>query len=173
MPLIKSGGKEAVGKNISELKESGRPQKQAVAIALDNQRKHGGGAKKFQAGGAVSGSPPPTGMATAAAQPQGGRFTAASNAPAVPMGGNVGVPRQGFKKGGAVEPSSEVMFVTNLAETAANKTGPIGFEKGGSVGKRAEGGVPRATGGWKRWGQKESSQCYSVRVRGMYDLPHS
>jgi hypothetical protein len=49
MPLIKSGGKEAVGKNISELKSSGRPHKQAVAIALDTQRK----AKGYNKGGAV------------------------------------------------------------------------------------------------------------------------
>jgi len=155
MPLIKSGGKEAVGKNISELKDSGRPQKQAVAIALDNQRRHGGG-KKFQAGGAVSmGAPPSSGMATAAAQPQGGRFTAAPNVPAVPAGVSTGIQTgQGFSKGGKVELSGEVPFVENLAETAANKTGRTGFEKGGSVGSRPEGGVPRATGGWKRWGQK-------------------
>jgi hypothetical protein len=39
MPLIKSGSDKAVGKNIGELKASGRPQKQAIAIALDNQRR--------------------------------------------------------------------------------------------------------------------------------------
>ena len=39
MPLIKSGSKEAVGKNIKTEVEHGKPQKQAVAIALDNQRK--------------------------------------------------------------------------------------------------------------------------------------
>ena len=39
MPLDKSGSKTAVGKNISELKATGRPQKQAVAIAMDTQRK--------------------------------------------------------------------------------------------------------------------------------------
>jgi hypothetical protein len=39
MPLIKSGSDKAVGKNIRELKASGRPQKQAIAIALDNQRR--------------------------------------------------------------------------------------------------------------------------------------
>jgi hypothetical protein len=43
MPLIKSGSDKAVGKNIRELKDSGRPQNQAVAIALDNQRRAGGG----------------------------------------------------------------------------------------------------------------------------------
>jgi hypothetical protein len=93
MPLIKSGGKEAVGKNISELKSSGRPQKQAVAIALDNQRKS-----------------------------------------------------KGFAKGGSVDPSSEQMFQNNIADMAANPTGPVGLKKGGSV--------KPATGGWKRWGQR-------------------
>ncbi len=40
MPLIKSSSKAAVGKNIRELKSTGKyPQKQAVAIALDTQRK--------------------------------------------------------------------------------------------------------------------------------------
>lgn len=41
MPLLE--GKKNIGKNIRELKESGRPHKQSVAIALDVARK--GGAK--------------------------------------------------------------------------------------------------------------------------------
>lgn len=41
MPLIKSKSKEAIGKNIKELKESGHPQKQAIAIALDTARRAG------------------------------------------------------------------------------------------------------------------------------------
>ena len=41
MPLIKSGSKKAISANISELVHSGRPQKQAVAIALSNARKYG------------------------------------------------------------------------------------------------------------------------------------
>lgn len=48
MPLNKSGSKKAIGQNISELVHSGRPQKQAIAIALDTQRRAGGyGAKPF------------------------------------------------------------------------------------------------------------------------------
>jgi hypothetical protein len=43
MPLIKSGGEPAVGENIKREMEAGRPQKQAVAIALDTQRRYGGG----------------------------------------------------------------------------------------------------------------------------------
>ena len=39
MPLNKSGSKKAVGANISELVRSGRPQKQAIAIALSVQRR--------------------------------------------------------------------------------------------------------------------------------------
>ena len=39
MPLIKSKSKEAVGKNIKREEEAGRPVKQAVAIALDTQRR--------------------------------------------------------------------------------------------------------------------------------------
>jgi hypothetical protein len=34
MPLSKGRSREAVSKNIKELRHSGRPQKQAVAIAL-------------------------------------------------------------------------------------------------------------------------------------------
>jgi hypothetical protein len=38
MPLIKSSSKEAVGKNIKTEMAAGRPQKQAVAIALTERR---------------------------------------------------------------------------------------------------------------------------------------
>jgi hypothetical protein len=40
MPLIKSGSKKAVGMNIeTEMEHGNKPQKQAVAIALDVQRR--------------------------------------------------------------------------------------------------------------------------------------
>lgn len=39
MPLIKSVSKEAVGKNIKTEMAHGKPQKQAVAIALETQRR--------------------------------------------------------------------------------------------------------------------------------------
>ena len=39
MPLIKSSSKSAVGKNIKKEISAGKPQKQAVAIALNTQRK--------------------------------------------------------------------------------------------------------------------------------------
>jgi hypothetical protein len=39
MPLIKSAKKSAVGKNIKREMAAGAPQKQAVAIALDVQRR--------------------------------------------------------------------------------------------------------------------------------------
>jgi hypothetical protein len=42
MPLNKSGKKEAVGENITTEKAEGKPLKQAVAIALNTQRKAGG-----------------------------------------------------------------------------------------------------------------------------------
>ena len=41
MPLRKGKSKETVSSNISELVHSGRPQKQAVAIALDTARRSG------------------------------------------------------------------------------------------------------------------------------------
>src|SRR5512144_511616 len=41
MPLIKSGSREAVSKNISEMVHSGHPHDQAVAAALNNARKYG------------------------------------------------------------------------------------------------------------------------------------
>jgi Family of unknown function (DUF6496) len=41
MPLIKSGSKKAIGENIEREKEAGKPQKQAVAIALSVARKAG------------------------------------------------------------------------------------------------------------------------------------
>lgn len=42
MPLIKSKSKKAVGENIKREIAAGKPQKQAVAIALDVQRRAGG-----------------------------------------------------------------------------------------------------------------------------------
>lgn len=39
MPLIKSSSKKAVGKNIKREMQAGKPQKQAVAIALSTQRR--------------------------------------------------------------------------------------------------------------------------------------
>lgn len=39
MPLIKGSGKKAISKNISELVHSGRPQKQAIAIAMSEAGK--------------------------------------------------------------------------------------------------------------------------------------
>ena len=41
MPLIKSKTKKAVAKNIRTEIKAGKPQKQAVAIALDVQRRSG------------------------------------------------------------------------------------------------------------------------------------
>jgi hypothetical protein len=42
MPLDKSGSKKAVSQNIKTEIAAGRPQKQAVAIALNTQRKANG-----------------------------------------------------------------------------------------------------------------------------------
>ena len=41
MPLIKSKSEKNVGKNIKTEMAAGKPQKQAVAIALDVQRRAG------------------------------------------------------------------------------------------------------------------------------------
>lgn len=55
MPLIQSGSKSAVSRNISELMHSGRQQRQAVAIALDNQRRNSRADGGIAAGTGVSG----------------------------------------------------------------------------------------------------------------------
>lgn len=46
MPLIKSKSKKAVGDNIKTELASGKPRAQSIAIALDVQRRAGGGKKK-------------------------------------------------------------------------------------------------------------------------------
>jgi len=48
MPLIKSASKKAVGENIKTEEASGKPKKQAVAIALNTQREAAKGARKSQ-----------------------------------------------------------------------------------------------------------------------------
>ena len=45
MPLIKSKSKKAVSENIRTEMAAGKPQKQAIAIALDVQRRAGGKTK--------------------------------------------------------------------------------------------------------------------------------
>lgn len=42
MPLQKGRSKKVIGTNIGELVRSGRPQKQAIAIALSEAKKYGG-----------------------------------------------------------------------------------------------------------------------------------
>lgn len=46
MPLVKSRAKKAVGTNYKREIAAGKPKKQAIAIALDVQRRAGGGKKK-------------------------------------------------------------------------------------------------------------------------------
>lgn len=41
MPLKKGSSKETVSENISELRHSGYPQKQAIAIAMSEKRRSG------------------------------------------------------------------------------------------------------------------------------------
>lgn len=52
MPLIKSKSKQAVGENIKTEMNAGKPQKQAIAIALHTQRQ--ARKKKYAKGGAVN-----------------------------------------------------------------------------------------------------------------------
>ncbi len=47
MPLIKSGSREAISKNISEMVHAGHPQNQAVAAAMRNARKYASGGAPF------------------------------------------------------------------------------------------------------------------------------
>lgn len=51
MPLVKSKSKKAVGENIDREEAAGKPKKQAVAIALNVQRKAGGGKKRSTSDG--------------------------------------------------------------------------------------------------------------------------
>jgi hypothetical protein len=46
MPLKRGNSRETVSKNIKTEIAAGKPQKQAVAIALSEARRTGGGAKK-------------------------------------------------------------------------------------------------------------------------------
>lgn len=41
MPLVKSASKKAIGENIKTEEDSGKPKKQAIAIALNVARKSG------------------------------------------------------------------------------------------------------------------------------------
>jgi hypothetical protein len=46
MPLDKSGSEKSVGKNIKAEMKSGKPKKQAIAIALNVERDNAKGARK-------------------------------------------------------------------------------------------------------------------------------
>ena len=46
MPLDKSGSAQSVGKNIKAEVKAGKPKKQAVAIALSEERSHAKGKRK-------------------------------------------------------------------------------------------------------------------------------
>ena len=46
MPLDKSGSAQSVGKNYKTEVAAGKPKKQAIAIALSEQRAHSKGARK-------------------------------------------------------------------------------------------------------------------------------
>lgn len=46
MPLVKGKSQKVVSKNIKTEMEHGKPQKQAVAIAMETARRSGGGPKQ-------------------------------------------------------------------------------------------------------------------------------
>jgi len=46
MPMDKSGSAQSVGKNIKTEVKAGKPKKQAVAIALSEERTHAKGSRK-------------------------------------------------------------------------------------------------------------------------------
>ena len=46
MPLMSGSSRSVISENIREMRASGHPEKQAIAAAMNNARKYGGGRRK-------------------------------------------------------------------------------------------------------------------------------
>jgi len=175
MPLEKGSSDATVGRNIKELKSTGRPQRQAVAIAMKTA-----GRSKYEAGGVVGyddggpadtskSAPPPPPPPPAKGPPPSKPLSTSTPAPRItppstqviapppmidtpaPAGGaRPPEPGAAYNKGGEVEPSGVASFRQKLLATAVNPTGGnTKLAKGGNVGRE----TTHRRHGWKRWGQ--------------------
>lgn len=165
MPLVQSSSRSAVGENIKREQAAGKPHRQAIAIALDIQRRN-----RRAAGGAAPQAPtyqtgaPAVNSSGFVPVPQGGTFNLDLTSGAMTPGSlqalqglaQRGIPIAGMS-GPAPPPPSNPTPVGDGSFTTDNTFVPAGNSRQGGAIRRASGGSAPPMGETPWWIRREAS----------------